>query len=183
MSRFLLSFSMFALLACGGGKSSSHVTTTPAEPAPAAASECPMDVAGTSVTFEETPTGGALVFVTTGDAATLRAHIAKWAEVHNAHHGAMGPLPTGDEQPAAGGEHHHHHHGGGGGGAGAHEGHGGGSFQTMIGVHSRAAATDIDGGARLELITFPDQVAALRDDLRGHVEHLSGMGCAMHAEH
>ena len=189
MLRFAL-LAALALAACGG--SSSKVTTTPADPAPAA-SNCPMDVAGTSVAVEDTTTGGALVFVTTGDVAALRGHIAGWAETHNAHHGAMGPLPTGDE-PGGGGHDHHAHHGSGGDGGGEHAGHGGGEhaghgghgghggggdWRTMIGVHSRAATSEIDGGVRLELVTFPDQVGALRDELRGHVTHLSSSGCAM----
>lgn len=174
-------------IAACGGSSPAKVTTTPTEPA--AASDCPMDLPGTSVAVEETPTGGALVFVTTGDVAVLRQHVGAWAEKHNAHHGAMGPLPTGDEQPSGGHEHHDHHgggaaagggeHAGHGGGGGEHAGHGGGAWQTMIGVHSRAVSADVDGGVRLEVITFPDQVGALRDELRGHVAHLSSSGCAM----
>jgi hypothetical protein len=164
--------------ACGGSPPT-KVSTTPIDP-PTAASACPMDLPGTSVTVEEMATGGALVFVTTGDLVALRQHIGSWAEKHNAHHGAMGPLPTGDEQPA-GGHDHHAHHGGGGGGDGhaGHGGGGGGEWQTMIGVHSRATSAEIDGGVRLELITFPDQIGALRDELRGHVAHLSSTGCAM----
>ncbi len=144
-----------------------------------------MDVSGTSVSVEETPTGGALVFVTTGDVAALRQHVGVWVEKHNAHHGAMGPLPTGEEPAGGGGHDHHAHHGGGGPseptGHAGHAGHGGGGgdWQTMIGVHSRAASSEIDGGVRLELVTFPDQVGALRDELRGHVAHLSSSGCAM----
>jgi hypothetical protein len=179
MSRLLLSISFVSLLACGGS-SPARVTTTPADPAPVADTGCPMDVAGTSVTAEDTPTGGALVFVTTGDVAKVRAHIAAWADVHNQHHGAMGPLPTGEETPApGGGGHDHHHHGAPASGDHAGHGGGGGTFQTMISVHSRATAADIDGGVRLELITFPDQVGALRDELRGHVAHLAGSGCSM----
>lgn len=166
-------------VAACGGSSPSKVTTTPADPVPAA-SDCPMDLPGTSVTVEETTTGGALVFVTTGDVAVLREHIGAWMEKHNAHHGAMGPLPTGDEQPSGGHDHHDHHGGGGEHGGGEHAGHGGGGeWQTMIGVHSRATSGEIDGGVRLELITFPDQIGALRDELRGHVAHLSSSGCAM----
>jgi hypothetical protein len=184
LSLFAAGLALALGLAACGGSSGSRVTTTPTDPAPAA-SNCPMDVSGTSVTVEETPTGGALVFVTTGDVAALRQHVGVWAEKHNAHHGAMGPLPTGEEQ-AAGGHDHHAHHGGqegeaASGGGGEHAGHGGGGgdWQTMIGVHSRAVSSDIDGGVRLELVTFPDQVGALRDELRGHVAHMSSSGCAM----
>lgn len=117
--RFSMLFAslVFSIAAACGGSAPAPVTTTPAEPAPAAAGDCPMDVAGTSVTVEDLAAGGALVFVTTGDAAALRAHIAGWAAAHNAHHSAMGPLPTGDESAPSGGHDHHHHGGGGGGGA------------------------------------------------------------------
>ena len=168
-----------AVSACGGSSSTSKVTTVPTEPAPAADDNCPMTVAGTSVTVEDTQAGGALVFVTTGDAEVLRARVRAWADAHNARHGAMGPLPTGEEQAADGGGEHHHHHGAAGPGHEAH-GAGGGAGEPMaIGVHSRATASDIDGGARLEWITFPGQVGFLREELRGHAEHLSMGHCAM----
>jgi hypothetical protein len=48
-----------------------------------------------------------------------------------------------------------------------------------IAIHSRASAVDIDGGARLELIAFPDQLGAMRDELRGHAGHLASGHCAM----
>ncbi|MBZ0238416.1 MAG: hypothetical protein K8M05_39250, partial [Deltaproteobacteria bacterium] len=105
----------FLLVACGGS-SSSKVTTTPAEPTAAADDHCPVTIAGTSVTVEDTPTGAALVFVTTGDAVALRSRVRAWADAHNAHHESMGPLPTGQE--AAGGGGHDHHHGGHGDAAG-----------------------------------------------------------------
>jgi galactitol-specific phosphotransferase system IIB component len=189
------------VMACGGGSSSSKVTTMPVEQAAPADDGCPMTVGGTSVTVEDTAVGGALVFVTTGDAAELRARVRAWAEAHNAHHGGMGPLPTGEETAGASGGHDHGGHGGGGhggavghgehgggdGGGGEHAGHGGhgggggGSAggPMAIGVHSRATAVEIDGGARLELIAFPDQLAAMREELRGHAEHLAMGHCAM----
>jgi hypothetical protein len=69
---------LFALAACG------HAAP-PLAPAPAAAHDdptCPVAVPGTSVTVEDTPTGGALVFVTTGNADELRARADKFAMVH-----------------------------------------------------------------------------------------------------
>jgi hypothetical protein len=190
------------VMACGGG-TSSKVTTMPTENGAEGAvadDPCPMTVAGTSVTVEDLPVGGVLVFVTTGDAAALRARVHAWADAHNAHHGAMGPLPTGNEAAGGGGHDHgghgghaghgggggEHAHGGGGehahGGVVDHSGHGGGGGAggpMAIGVHSRATAVDIDGGARLELTSFPDQIGAMRDELRGHAEHLAMGHCAM----
>lgn len=192
MSRLLVSFSMslsLALLACGGSSTPARVTTT--APAEQPATDCPMDVPGTSVTVEDTTTGAAFVFVTTGDVARVRDQVSRWADAHNANHGAMGPLPTGEETGGGGHDHHQHgaapadpHAGHGAPADGdAHAAHGGVSFHQMIAVHSRAAMSEIDGGARLDLITFPDQVGALREELRKHASHLSSGGCAMHAEH
>lgn len=170
-----------ALPACGGS-SAPRVTTTPTDVAPA--DGCPMTVAGTSVTVEDTATGAALVFVTTGDVAELRRRIAAWADGHNAHHAAMGPLPTGEEVGGGGHDHHHHHHHGGSGeGGGDHGDHGAaahvGFSHTMIAGHSRAIASDLDGGARLELVAFPDGIGAMREELRGHAGHLAAGHCAM----
>ncbi|HUQ04650.1 MAG TPA: hypothetical protein VM261_19250 [Kofleriaceae bacterium] len=188
----LFATGLFAfVMACGGG-AASKVTTVPTENAAAGAADddpCPMTVAGTSVTVEDLPVGGVLVFVTTGDAAVVRARVHAWADAHNAHHGAMGSLPTGDEASGGGGGHEHGGHGGHGGhaghgGHGDHSGHGGGGGggeggPMAIGIHSRATAVDIDGGARLELTAFPDQIGAMRDELRAHAEHLSMGHCAM----
>jgi hypothetical protein len=181
--RFVRAFAFLVVVIAGCGGSSSKVTTVPTEPAAAADDTCPMTVAGTSVTVEDTQAGGALVFVTTGDAEALRARVRAWADAHNARHSAMGALPTGEETAAdAGGEHHHHHDAGGGGEHAGHEGHEAAAGEPMsISVHSRATASDIDGGARLEWITFPGQVGFLREELRGHAEHLAMGHCAMHA--
>jgi hypothetical protein len=168
------------------GSSSPHVRTEPVAVAPTS-DPCPMTVPGTSVTVEDTPTGAALVFVTTGELEALRSRVGAWAEGHNAAHAAMGPLPTGDE---IGGQHHHDHgHHGGGSPAdhGAHDAHGASapgevtSLAGMIGIHSRAAASPIEAGVRFELITFPDQIAAMRDELRAHARHLATGRCAMPA--
>ena len=181
--------SLWLAAACGGSSSSPKVTTVPVEQTAPAGDGCPMTVAGTSVTVEDTPVGGVLVFVTTGDAEAVRARVRAWADAHNQHHGAMGPLPTGEESAdgGGGGGHDHGGHGGdsghgGHGGRGGHAGHGGGGGDggpMAISIHSRATAIDIDGGARLELIAFPDQLGAMRDELRGHAEHLAMGHCAM----
>lgn len=171
------------MLAACGGSSSPKVTTTPAESTAPADDPCPMTIAGTSVAVEDSPVGGALVFATTGDVAALRARVRAWADAHNAHHEAMGPLPTGEEAASAGGHDHHGGHGGHGGhadhGGGGHAGHGGGGGPMSIAIHSRATAVEVDGGARLELTAFPDQIGAMRDELRAHAEHLAMGHCAM----
>lgn len=186
MIRSLFASALFlAIAACGG--SSSHPATTPT-PSTAVDDRCPMSIDGTSVSAIDTETGGTLAFRTTGDVVALRARVAGWAERHTARHAAMGPLPTGAETAPAGGDHahHHHHHGGGGGGGGEHAGHGGdhgaamaadADPATMVGAHSSAKATDVDGGVDLTFVTFPDQLAGLQAELRGHAEHLAASGC------
>ena len=183
------------LVACGGGSSSTPATgtTTPAQPAASADPTCPVSVAGTSVTVEDTATGAAFVFVTTSDVAELRKRVAAVAAEHNQRHGAMGPLPDGTD--AGGGGHDHHAgHGGGGehaghGGGGEHAGHGGdhashggaggGGLAAMIGLHSKAVASDIDGGARLEFVAFANDVGKMQSELRMHAQHLSAGSCGM----
>ncbi|HEY1555636.1 MAG TPA: hypothetical protein VGF94_12450 [Kofleriaceae bacterium] len=69
---------LLALAACGHAAPGDHAAPPPAahdDPA------CPVAVPGTSVTVEDTPTGGALVFVTTGNVDDLRARAAKFAMV------------------------------------------------------------------------------------------------------
>lgn len=48
---------------------------------------CPVKVAGTSVRAEDTPTGAALVFTTTGDVAELRSRVKMMAQKHARMHG------------------------------------------------------------------------------------------------
>ncbi|MEZ4403336.1 MAG: hypothetical protein R3B06_25140 [Kofleriaceae bacterium] len=133
-----------------------------------------MTVPGTSVAEVDADTGGALVFTTTGDPSVLRARVAGWAERHNARHGAMGLLPTGDEAAPAMEGHHHHHHGGAGDAPAASTA---ADPAELVQTHSSATAVDVDGGARLEFKTFPDQVGALQGELRGHAAHLATVGC------
>ena len=182
------SFLSSALLACGGGSSTSAASgggTTPT----AAASDpsCPVAVAGTSVSVEDTDTGAALVFVTTGDAGEVRRRVEAMAKMHNDHHGSMGPLPDGT---AGGGGHEGHdmsgHAGhdmsGGGGHAGhdmsggnAHAGHAGG----MIGVHSKATVSEAPNGARLTFVANGGDVAKLQGELRMHAQHMASGTCEM----
>lgn len=173
---------LFAMLlaACGGSSQSSTATTTPPPATAAADPTCPVEVPGTSVTTEDTATGAALVFVTTGDTGELRKRVATLAAMHNEHHAAMGPLPTGDEQ---GGGHAHHDHAAmhgaqGGDHAGSDHAMGG-----MIGVHSKAVAEDVEGGAKLVFVAFPDGVAKLQGELRMHAQHLASGTCKMDHHH
>lgn len=184
-----------AVAACGG--SSSSAATRPSSPggsetAAAGDPACPVAVPGTSVTVEDTDTGAALVFVTTGDVPELRARAAAMARMHNELHGKMGPLPTGAE---SGGSDHGSHAGHGGGaaaggddhaamghgasasGQGGHAAHAGG----MISVHSRADTAEVDGGARLVFIAGAAEVGKLQSELRMHAQHLASGSCAMGA--
>jgi len=165
-----------AFAACGGGGSTPATSsTTPKTAGGASDPSCPVAVPGTSVTVEDTATGAALVFVTTGDAAEVRRRAAAMAKMHNDHHSAMGPLP---DQSGAGGGHAGHDMGGGHAGhdmGGGHAGHAGG----MIGVHSRATASDIEGGAKITFVANGDGVAKLQSELRMHAQHMAAGTCAM----
>jgi mono/diheme cytochrome c family protein len=171
-SAFVAALAAAVLVACPKSKP----TTAPPTPAPTAGdATCPVEVAGTSVTVEDTATGAALVFVTTGDVAELRRRVAAMAAAHNEEHGKMGPLPTGDE-PADGHAGHdmsHMDHGAHDMGA-MHHGDG-----MTIAVHSKADAEEIDAGARLVFTVAPADVAALGDELRMHATHLAEGTCAM----
>ena len=87
---------LLVLLAACGGKGATHTEPAkPAEPVAAGDPSCPLEVPGTSVTVEDTATGAALVFVTTGDAAQVRTRAQAFATMHNAHNGpssAMGMM-------------------------------------------------------------------------------------------
>lgn len=174
------------LAACGGSSQPTPAQpTAKAGPPPADDPSCPVTVPGTSVTTEDTATGAALVFVTTGDVAELRKRVVTLAAMHNERHGAMGPLPTGDE--AGGGHDHHAGHAGhavGSAAGGGHEGHGAGGDHAghaggMISVHSKAASEDIDSGAKLVIVVGGADVAKLQTELRKHAEHLASGTCKM----
>jgi hypothetical protein len=161
MSRLLF----VLLIACGGSP-----TTTPTTPPPAKASDpaCPVEVAGTSVTVEDSDTGAALVFVTTGDVADVRTRAAALVKKHNDHHAAMGPLPDGTD---AGGEHHHDH--------AAMAGHDHAAMTAMISIHSKAVASDVDGGAKVAFIANASDVGKLQAELRMHGKHYAAGTCEM----
>lgn len=163
--------------ACGG--SPKPTTTTPEKPvATADDPSCPVSVPGTSITAEDTSTGAALVFVTTGDVTELRKRAATMETMHNDHHGSMGPLPDGK---AASGGHEGHNMSGHEGHdmtkmkGGEHAGHAGG----MIGVHSKAATEDIQGGAKIVFTAGGADVAKLQTELRMHAQHLASGSCKM----
>jgi hypothetical protein len=152
-------------------------TGTGAEPA----AWCPVEIDGTSVTVEDTDTGAALVFVTTGDVAEVRRRVARWAAAHSAYHASMGPLPTGEEGGGGGGHEHHHHDDGGE----DHEDMGekedmafAPTAETMVSsAHSGARAEDIDGGARLVFTAFPDYVATIQAELREDAAQMASGAC------
>jgi hypothetical protein len=157
-------------MSCGGSQAASPASTSSSPTTASGSAEdpsCPVAVPGTSVNVEDTETGAALAFVTTGDVAELRARVGRMAQMHNDAHGKMGPLPTGAE----GGGHDHaamgHDH--------EHAGHAGG----MISVHSQAAVEEIEGGARIVYTAGPNDLGALRDELRMHAEHMAAGTCAM----
>ena len=49
----------------------------------------------------------------------------------------------------------------------------------MIGVHSKAAASDVDGGAKLSFVAGGNDVAKLQSELRMHAQHMSNGTCTM----
>ena len=80
-----------ALVACA------HSAPAPATTTPAAATapddpSCPVLVPGTSVSVEDTPTGAALVFVTTGNVADVRTRSARLATMHATKAGPTGAM-------------------------------------------------------------------------------------------
>lgn len=166
MTRSLVAAALLVVACSGPGKPMDRTTPPPAHDDD---STCPVAIPGTSVSVEDTDTGAALVFVTTGDVAELRKRVAAMAAAHNEEHAKMGPLPTG----AGDGEGGHHHHD-----MGAMD-HGGGG--AMVGVHSAAAEQDIDGGARLVFTVNPDDVGAMHDELEMHAAHMAKGTCEMPA--
>jgi len=202
LTSLLLSAATVAATACGGS-SAAKPTTPPGEKM--AMPMCPAAVPGTSVNAEDTATGGALVFVTTGDAAEVRKRVDAMVKMHNEHHAAMGALPTGDEPSGdmAGMDHSKmaggdmagmdHSKMGGGDMAGMdHSKMAGGDMAgmdhskmagMMISVHSKAVAEDLEGGARLSFIAAPADVATLQGQLRMHAEHMASGSCPMMGDH
>ena len=58
---------------------------------------------------------------------------------------------------------------------GKHAGHAGG----MIGVHSKAAAAEVPGGAKIAFIANGADVGKLQTELRMHAKHFASGTCAM----
>ncbi len=176
---FTLVLAASALGACSSSAPSAQEPTTPATVAGKGAEDpsCPVTVRGTSVSVEDTATGAALVFVTTSDVAELRRRVGAMAEKHNTHHAAMGPLPDGSGD--AGGHAGHDMGGHAGhdmGGSGAPAGH---DMSGMIGVHTKAVASDVEGGARITFVAGGADVATLQGELRMHAQHFASGTCAM----
>jgi hypothetical protein len=190
-------FLSLAIAACGGGAKSSPTTTTATKTGTAESSDpsCPVAVPGTSATVEDAASGAALVFVTTGDVAELRRRVSAMASMHNDHHGSMGALPDGNDGGGGhaghdmsghaghdmGSGHAGHDVSGSAGHAGhdmsgsKHAGHAGG----MIGVHSKAEASDVEGGAKITFVANAADVAKLQGELRMHAQHFSAGTCGM----
>lgn len=178
-----IAIAVVALAACGSSN------RAPAQPAPSAAADdptCPVLVAGTSVTVEDTDGGAAFVFVTTGDAAAVRTRARALADAHNAHHAKMEAPAAGAADPHAGhgGHADHNAHAG----HDAHAGHGAAApaaaapagkhtMGTMISAHSTAAVTELPNGARVAFTAHDP--AALQSELRMHAQHLGGGTCEM----
>lgn len=172
----------FAIAACGGGAKSSPTTMKPTTSTTAETNDpsCPVAVPGTSVTVEDAAAGASLVFVTTGDVAELRRRVSAMASMHNDHHASMGALPDGKDGKDAGGGHAGHDmsggkHAGHDMSSGKHAGHAGG----MIGVHSKAEASDIEGGAKITFVANGGEVAKLQSELRMHAQHFAAGTCGM----
>jgi len=189
LTSLLLSAATVAATACGGS-SAAKPTTPPGEKM--AMPMCPAAVPGTSVNAEDTATGGALVFVTTGDAAEVRKRVDAMAKMHNEHHAAMGALPTGDEPSGDMAGMDHSKMAGGDMAGMDHSKMAGGDMAgmdhskmagMMISVHSKAVAEDLEGGARLSFIAAPADVATLQGQLRMHAEHMASGSCPMMGDH
>jgi hypothetical protein len=163
------------LVACSGTAATTTTTPPPTGPVVAGDPACPVAIAGTSVTVEDTDTGAAFVFVTTGDVADVRKRGALLAQKHNDHHAAMGPLPDGND--AGGHDHGGHDHGG--HDQGGHDTHATHAAGSMIGIHSKAAAVDVDGGIKVAFIAFAKDIAKLQTELRMHAKHYAAGHCEM----
>lgn len=92
MLKLCLSLAVSIALAACGSKPAPQPTTPPAPAAAADDPTCPLLVPGTSISVEDTPTGAALVFVTTGDALQVRARAAAFADMHTKHDGPSGTM-------------------------------------------------------------------------------------------
>lgn len=184
---FASSLLVAPLAACGSKSSAKPTTAAHHEAADPMAGMCPVEVPGTSVAAEDSATGGALVFVTTGDVAEVRKRVAAMAAMHNDHQaemaangGTMVGMDHGDMGAMKGMDHAHMGHMGGAGGAGMGGAGGMDHAGMMAMMNSQVAVEDVDGGARLAFTAQPADVAALQAGLREHAQQLAGGTCAMH---
>ncbi len=146
-----IAVALVCVLGCHA-KPADHPTTTP----PVATDDdptCPLAVAGTSISAEDADGGAALVFVTTGDAAAVRARAGKLVAAHNAR------ALDGDHLAAT-----------------CH-----GCMADTVETPSKATASDVPGGAKVTFTTTkPDDAAGLQGMLRMHAGHLAhGGSCKM----
>lgn len=172
-------------LGCG-----SPATTGAAQPTPPVAGKaddptCPIVVAGTSLTVEDTEDGAALVFVTTGDAAAVQARSRALADMHNAKHAKMEAPKAGigghDHAGHAGHDHAGHDH------AEAQQGDAAqgqmgqtGQMGEMIAAHSTATVAELPNGARVVFaVPAGGDAGALQSELRMHAGHLTHGTCEM----
>ena len=162
-----LAFALLSALGCGPSATPAPQGPGPAPVARADDPTCPVLVAGTSVTVEDTDTGAALVFVTTGDVAAVRTRARALADAHNAHHAKMGSMPA----PADGAPNPHAGHtmAPAAGAPNPHAGHAmppaagaKPTMGTMIGAHSTAAVTELPNGARVTFTARRSGRAAVR---------------------
>jgi hypothetical protein len=49
----------------------------------------------------------------------------------------------------------------------------------MMSIHSKAIASDVEGGAKLTLVVNADDVAKLQQELRAHAQHMAAGTCSM----
>ncbi len=173
-----------AVTGCGASKPTSKATSTTAmQPTSADDPSCPVTVPGTTVTVEDTATGAAFLFVTTGDPELVRTRATALATMHNDMHRAMGALPDGTASTTAvtaGGHHHHHPVAATTDGTAAPAGPAMVMpMGQMISVHSQATVTAMEQGARIVFVSSPNDVAQLQNELRVHAQHLAGGTCEM----
>jgi hypothetical protein len=174
-------------LSCSAPAGPSKQPSMAASPTPPADDPtCPVSVPGTTVTVEDTVTGAAFLFVTTGNPDLVRTRATALATMHNDMHRAMGALPDGTASSTelaagAGGGHHHHHPA-----APTEDGSAVAApaamampMGQMISVHSQATASAMDQGARVVFVSSPNDVAQLQRELRVHAQHLVGGTCEM----
>jgi len=172
-----LACSLLPALGCGPSAKPAGGPTTGPKAGASDDPTCPVLVAGTSVTVEDTDTGAAFVFVTTGDVAAVRTRARALAEAHNAHHAKMEPAPGAAPDPHAG-----HAKQEPGTSPDPHAGHAMApaagakpTMGTMIDAHSTAAVAELPNGAR---VTFTaHDPAALQSELRMHAQHLTSGTC------